>query len=666
VDSYVINQGDYLKSIPELYEPEHDGRYFWIFRNVDYLCWYNPELYGDHHKGIKTLFLSGSFMVRNAAAHLVRNLRSTGLLLHYFYGSRLPLQSSLRPNAQDYLFLICTLLKQLIENDISLGQSILRPFFDKLLKSSSKQELEKLSRDPMDFLEALSFSVLCRALEHALSSALKTREYVDSITFIFDIYEHPLEDAKVLIDSFRTVIDCIRHNHRNLKTRLMVTYKSYGGDLGLRQPSEVLITYDEERQGPYTFQLTHIRCTVHSMTNNMTACLRTLQLHNLRYQQVSIHQNRTCRWLQKSKQYQIWSSSKESNLLLIEGKPGSGKSTLLRYFNDHLLRLEDGDIVAKFFYTDRNGELERNHNSMLKSVLHDILRADESFFIHFQQAYRKLYDPESTQPSGNWPRKDLEKILCACIEKHPLTRKRKLFLIVDALDESDNDDRRAVVELLWSLSDPAISNDNCVAKILLATRPINELDQDLILRCGKILLQQHNQEDINIYTQQLLREPQFNRIQAFKTRIMEYITMHADGVFMWVHLVGIELKRWVNAAKSPNAIFDRLKLLPTNLEDFYQRMLHACAIHGDNDDIYDGIRILQFCLFSHRAVRLIEIHHALALPEAPDPNRWELDQSSDPATRLIHCTRNFVEIKFNITSNGTGTGLLFNLTCMFP
>jgi hypothetical protein len=385
--------------------------------------------------------------------------------------------------------------------------------------------------------------------------------------------------------------------------------------------------------------------------------LRSLQFHNARYQKVSPHDDQTCGWLQDIQQYRDWNSSKESSLLLIEGKPGSGKSTLVRYFNDHLLRLEDDDIAAKFFYSHRDGELERNHNSMFRCLLHDILTADESFFIHFQEAYRGLQDLEIPHKPRDWTHQALKNVL-RCCTKHPL--RRRLYLVVDAMDESDDCNRGEIVEFLWSLSDP--SSNGCVVKIFLASRPINELHPDLMHRCNTILLQNRNRNDIENYTQAFLNTPRFSCMHTIKEEVMKYIVENADGVFLWVHLVTNELLRFVKNGARPTKVFEYLKSLPTDLESYYVYMFNKLC--GDEDDLRDGTRILQFCLFSHRPIGLMEIHHALAIPGGPqeyepNPTCWEREKPMDIERLLIHSTGYFLEIKRNTTSQPAGTRSLF-------
>lgn len=83
-------------------------------------------------------------------------------------------------------------------------------------------------------------------------------------------------------------------------------------------------------------------------------------------------------------EYRNWSLSDSSQLLYIQGKPGSGKSTLTKYFNNQLPKRDsslNSAIVAKFFYSYKEDELQKSHYNMLQSILYDILQQDEAFFL---------------------------------------------------------------------------------------------------------------------------------------------------------------------------------------------------------------------------------------------------------------------------------------------
>ncbi|KAF8538585.1 hypothetical protein BDD12DRAFT_884820 [Trichophaea hybrida] len=124
-----------------------------------------------------------------------------------------------------------------------------------------------------------------------------------------------------------------------------------------------------------------LRFLLNTTKKGKVYCLRTLRIHNSRYETNSKLSAYTFQWLRASLEYHDWYFPEHYSLMFIEGKPGSGKSTLVKYFSDNFQA--DGAIMAKFFYSYWEGELDRDHRNMLQSLLYDILTADESFFIHF-------------------------------------------------------------------------------------------------------------------------------------------------------------------------------------------------------------------------------------------------------------------------------------------
>ncbi|KAA8899138.1 hypothetical protein FN846DRAFT_782476, partial [Sphaerosporella brunnea] len=421
----------------------------------------------------------------------------------------------------------------------------------------------------------------------------------------------------------------LRRDYRTV--RLLITNPPTR-DHGLKQPSEAIIQYDKERKD----------------------CLNTLRFRNSRFEKISSHDEHTFEWFEKCREYRDWNDSERSSLFLVEGKPGSGKSTLTRYFTN---LPKDGAIVAKFFYSHRDGELERNHRIMVQCLLYDILNTEESFFIHFQQAYRDLGGPpEPHCPPRTWTYETLKKILRACA-KHPV--KRKLLLIVDAMDESDDEDRADIVQFLWDLSVP--TDSGCVVKVFLACRPINDTPA-VTHGSYRIRLQEKNKEDIVRYTCAFLRKPVFGSIQGFSSQIEEYIIKHADGAFLWVRLLEDELVRFLKKGAPPARALEFLRSLPLELERYYERILQNLD-GGDPDDIRYGQRIFQFCLFSHRAIEIMELAHALAISgeigdPPPDTSTWEMQIPADIERLVNNCARCLVEIRNTQASHRDGLAIV--------
>lgn len=247
---------------------------------------------------------------------------------------------------------------------------------------------------------------------------------------------------------------------------------------------------------------------------------------------------------------------------------------------------------------------------MFRTLLHQILNADESFFMHFQRAYRDLQNHLSGQAQKTWSRQALENILRACIN-HTFTR--RIFLIIDALDDSESRDRRAAIEFLWSLTNPAIQG--CAVKVFVASRPVKELNSTLLQKCYRIILQERNKADIRHYTHETLGSPLSGCSRDTVDKILGYIVNNADGVFVWVYLAVQKLLDFLERGLRPREIFSFLESLPTDLESYYVYMLENILMGFNREsEVLDSIRVFQFCLFSHRAIKLIELEHALAIP----------------------------------------------------
>ena len=334
-----------------------------------------------------------------------------------------------------------------------------------------------------------------------------------------------------------------------------------------------------------------------------------------------------------------------SNLLFIEGKPGSGKSTLMKYFQRNLVKREplagENPIVASFYYNHGEGEQQTNHANMLRSVLYDILGRNEEFFFHFQPHFRQC-----AQGGGGhqWSYKSLRTVLLSFSGNHPVDE--RIYLIIDALDESDGGERSDVINLLHELCS---TEGHCIVKALVASRPVSGLNGRLAKAQKVIRLQDVNGSDILAFTRSFLSSeidlPPEDILQA-----TEYIAQHAQGVFVWVDLVRKELLRFAEIGGTRNRIFSFLRSLPTELEELYKEILTRLEC-GRTQDIEDGRRMLQLTLFACRPLKLEELRHALAIGDGIDAEFPCSEESflgdliHGIERRVIFCCGNLLEIQ---------------------
>jgi hypothetical protein len=278
---------------------------------------------------------------------------------------------------------------------------------------------------------------------------------------------------------------------------------------------------------------------------------------------------------------------------------------------------------------------------MLRSILHGILEADESFFIHFQREFREF----KAGNSSKWPYKSLQQILSSLAD-HPF--EQQIFLILDAMDESEEKDRKEMVELLCGLCS---GSRRCIIKIFLASRPISEL-QSQVHDLGKhqiIRLQDQNAGDISRFTAAFLEHELMLTGQDLED-IKAYILKHAEGVFVWVHLIKQELLAFPATGYGRNDIFDYLKSLPTEIKELYAYILTRLE-KGNPRDIRDGVRMLRITLFALRPLNIGELQHLLAISNYSDPLAIPTEEGfrhttiKDIEKRVMHCGGGFLEVK---------------------
>ncbi|KAF8535193.1 hypothetical protein BDD12DRAFT_753344, partial [Trichophaea hybrida] len=371
-------------------------------------------------------------------------------------------------------------------------------------------------------------------------------------------------------------------------------------------------------------------------------CLNSLLHDDTRYDKISKEHKGSLEWLWNHEEYQKWSSSERSSLLYIEGKPGSGKSTLAKYFRENLVGKEQNtssSIVVNYFYTLRGTTLELTHENMLRSVLYSILKKDETFFFHFQSKFRDF----RLSKDSKWPYTSLQQILSS-LAHHPFTK--RLYLILDAMDESEENDRRKIIELLCRL---CAESQSCIMKIFLASRPVLQLNHVAEKGHHVIRLQDENEKDISEFARSFLG-PDLYLPPDMLDKATEYIVENAQGVFVWVYLVKEKLFEYAERGCTKKQIFDFLKSLPTELEEFYRDILRELE-KREEPDIKDGLRMFRFVLFMYRPLRLQELRHALAIPDDADTEFLTSDESFEEDLihgidkRVVHCGGNFLEIK---------------------
>ena len=139
--------------------------------------------------------------------------------------------------------------------------------------------------------------------------------------------------------------------------------------------------------------------------------------------------------------------------------------------------------MADFFYLARGSWKQASHRMMMQSLLHQLLAQEPSLFLIFQNSFRRV----RTRSIGSieWTHEDLKDVFLSLRHDFAFARKnsvRNLFLVVDAMDESENENEnengRRRRETLSVLSTLCSSEGRHTAIVVVFSRPANEIEKE--------------------------------------------------------------------------------------------------------------------------------------------------------------------------------------------
>ncbi|OCL00089.1 putative kinesin [Cenococcum geophilum 1.58] len=618
-----VGQDEHISTIPPL-DRNHPS-FYWIFRNLDFVQWSSAGC-------SQVLWLSGppERNIHQVSSYIVGQGKKTDHLVLYFFCSAAIKRKSI------VTAFVHTLLKQIVCcSPMNKRILIIRSFLHSLLKEAFQKEAIPNWKE-RDFNEkdtpATNIHEILNAPANTLLSALGAflvYEEQRSLLIVVDglgQVEHQPDE----LGEIRVFVE--RLQQRTSKVKILLTSQPLAK---IKDQFNGLpwIEHDRERK----------------------ECLASLRFDNTRYKKISPEYKGSFEWIWAHNEYKKWSTPDASQLLYIQGKPGSGKSTLAKYFNQNLLKREPAvnlATIARFFYSFREGELQRSHYNMFRSILYDILKHDETFFYHrFQTEYR---GQRRHGVPFNWDYASLKTVLKSIQD---YSAAKRLYLIIDAVDESEDNDRRDVLDLLFKL---CARTKHCIVKVFVASRPVGQLEVRRSQFHNFIRLQDETKLDISSFASSFLNRLSLRRHLAQAT---QYIVKNAQGVFLWVKLVGKELLECEEQGHSEKDILEFLKQLPTELREFYTLMLERMTRNKSNlpnkdmRNIWDGVKMFRFVLFARRPLTVDELRHALIIPDNLDTTFTPSDNSVQEdilpsKQRIIYCGGNFLEIKYN---HGSGT-----------
>ncbi|KAF3399519.1 hypothetical protein DPV78_006382 [Talaromyces pinophilus] len=370
----------------------------------------------------------------------------------------------------------------------------------------------------------------------------------------------------------------------------------------------------------FSSQITHTltRPTGKEFTPEEEACLRSLFITEPEDNKNALKRDNgkrapgTCDWIMHTDELRAWlapPSASSERLMWFYGYPGTGKSTIAITLVEILSKEHDtiGQKMAlAYFFCDSSHPEHRTATAILRGLLSQLLKKRPHLMKHllpkFKERGEKLFD-------------SFDALWAVFIEIGNDNTYHRLYCIIDALDECDQNSQRMLLTQITQSCEN--QNDNTVGKIhfLIISRPFPEIREYFRPYRSKDLgTYQQVQDDLQIFIDQKANELALKKCYTARTKqeVSRILIEKAEGTFLWVGIACKELEH----VRSRDAI-EKLKSLPQGLHSLYAKLL-GMALEADEDSFDTVSRILAVVATSRRPLSVGDLAIACKFYEDED------------------------------------------------
>ncbi|KAL7797220.1 quinon protein alcohol dehydrogenase-like superfamily [Trichoderma ceciliae] len=287
------------------------------------------------------------------------------------------------------------------------------------------------------------------------------------------------------------------------------------------------------------------------------------------------------RWIFESGDYKKWRDEEEHRLLWIKGDPGKGKTMLLCGIINELApltKLEDKESTKLLSYFLCQGTDSRINSAaaVLRGLIYLLVDQQPPLMSHIQNRCGSG-GPGRLKGVNSW--EVLSDILVNILRDASI---QQASLVVDALDECETD-----LSMLLDLIIQCSSSEFPQIKWIVSSRNVPEIERKLRpLPMISLELKQNADmisQSIDAYIRHNLSQiHSIQGNQGIQEKVQEIMQQKANGTFLWVSLVMIELQK----IESWN-VMKVVEEMPSDLANVYRRMLKK---------IFENPRIRDSCL----------------------------------------------------------------------
>ncbi|KAI1080621.1 hypothetical protein F5B20DRAFT_105467 [Whalleya microplaca] len=270
----------------------------------------------------------------------------------------------------------------------------------------------------------------------------------------------------------------------------------------------------------------------------------------------------TSEWLLSHSSYLEWRNAPSSQIFWLHGIPGAGKTKLSTKVVDATQSSThsslDSEAVA-YFYCDKNRADHQDPESIMASLVRQLsVRYDGSAVLDF---IRERYKAEtSAGAAGRLTIEDCNELLVKLTETY-----RKVFFVIDGLDECNIHTRRSLMD--------ALDNIRCVSMSIIKVYIASRDDKDIKTRYEQIthhfVSATDNQKDIEKFVVSKMEDNDWcrnNMTQSLRDEITTVFREKSKGIrFQWAVIHITELL----SLERESDVREYLHKLPEGLKNAY-------------------------------------------------------------------------------------------------
>ncbi|RYO78508.1 hypothetical protein DL764_010111 [Monosporascus ibericus] len=271
---------------------------------------------------------------------------------------------------------------------------------------------------------------------------------------------------------------------------------------------------------------------------------------------------------------------------------------------------------------------------MLRSILYQLLREDDALYKRFAPLFRDKQEKHKKW-GWEWQQSQLKEFMLSEIQKW---QSKPPLLLIDALNECNEEDVRAVVEFLERLSINTF-DARITLSVCLSSRHYPNIRMERNLELTLETSKDHG-EDIDTYVRETLTLD--DKIDLnIRRKIETEIRQKASGIFMWVMLVVAILNQAYDDGRL-KATQKRLNQVPSSLEGLFSTLLNQKDLNKA-----ETILMLQWVLFSQRPLKPEELVATVAeaVPENLERFNRSIFTSENVQKRITSSSKGLIEVR---------------------